>query len=51
MPDGTAKFRLEPLKSLADYHNLREKDLNKIESIIEEKRDDFIKAWNRHFRV
>jgi hypothetical protein len=51
MPDGTAKFRLEPLVSLADFYNLKEKDLNKIESIVKEKKDDFIKEWNRHFRI
>lgn len=51
MPDGTAKFWLEPLVSLADFHNLKEKDLNKIESIVKEKRDDFIKEWNKHFGI
>lgn len=51
MPDGTAKFWLEPLISLATFHNLSEKDLNKIESIIKEKKDDFIKEWNRHFGI
>lgn len=51
MPDGTAKFWLEPLVSLAIFHNLSEQDLNKIESIVKEKRDDFIKEWNRHFRI
>ena len=51
MPDGTAKFWLEPLVSLADFHNLKEKDLNKIESIVKEKKNDFIKEWNRHFRI
>jgi hypothetical protein len=51
MPDGTAKFWLEPLVSLADFYNLKEKDLNKIESIVKEKKDDFIKEWNRHFRI
>lgn len=51
MPDGTAKFWLEPLVSLADFHNLKERDLNKIESIVKEKKNDFIKEWNRHFRI
>ena len=51
MTDGTAKFWLEPLISLADFHNLKEKDLNKIESIVKEKRDDFIKEWNKHFGI
>jgi len=51
MPDGTAKFWLEPIISLATFHNLSEKDLNKIELIIKEKKDDFIKEWNRHFRI
>ena len=50
-PDGIAKFWLEPLVSLADFHNLPERELNRIDVIVKERRDDFIKEWNRHFRV
>jgi hypothetical protein len=50
-PDGIAKFWLEPLISLATYHNLPERELNRLESIVKERRDDFIKEWNRHFGI
>ncbi len=50
-PDGTAKFWLEPHVYLATFYNLSEKELNRIESIVKEKQDDFIKEWNRHFRI
>lgn len=50
-PDGNAKFWLEPLVSLATFYKLSEKELNRIESIVKENRDDFIKEWNRHFGI
>lgn len=48
-PDGVAKFWLEPLVALADFHNLRAKELRRIETIIEEHEDEFTSAWHRHF--
>jgi len=50
-PDGIAKFWLEPLISLATYYNLPETELNRLESIVKERRNDFIKEWNRHFGI
>ncbi|MDR1964490.1 MAG: DUF4160 domain-containing protein [Planctomycetaceae bacterium] len=47
--DGTAKFWLEPIISLADFNNMSIKDLNCLMEIIKEKKDEFIIAWNRHF--
>ena len=47
--DGTAKFWLEPIIALADYHNLRSKDLRKIENLVREYEHEFKKAWQRHF--
>lgn len=41
-PGGTAKFWLEPIVSLAIYYNVSEKELNKIEYIVKENRNDFI---------
>jgi hypothetical protein len=46
---GTAKFWLEPIVSLADYYNISTKDLTEIKQITEEKKDEFIEAWQRHF--
>jgi len=50
-PDGIAKFWLEPFVYLATFYNLSERELNKIELIVKEKKDDFIQEWNRHFRI
>jgi hypothetical protein len=47
--EGTAKFWLEPIISLADYYNLSTKDLIEIKQITEDKKDEFIGAWQRHF--
>ncbi len=48
--DGEAKFWLEPLISLARNHGLSSRQLNELKEIIEEKKDDIIEEWNRHFR-
>ena len=47
--DGTAKFWIEPIVSLADYYNLSSKELNVLMEIVEEKQNEIIYAWNRHF--
>ena len=47
--DGVAKFWLEPIVALANFYNLRTKDLRNIETIIKEHEDDFKSAWHRHF--
>ena len=47
--DGTAKFWIKPIVSLADYYNISGKELNVLMKIIEEKQNEIIYAWNRHF--
>ncbi len=47
--DGTAKFWLEPLISLADYYNLSTKELKEIQKIVDENKDEFTIAWHKHF--
>lgn len=47
--DGTAKYWLEPVIELANSYNLKSKDLRKIETIVEERADEFRDAWLRHF--
>jgi len=46
---GEAKFRLEPIISLATYHKLNSKRLSEIQGIIEEHRDEIVQKWRRHF--
>jgi len=33
------------------FETLMIKNLNRIETIVRERRDDFIKEWNRHFTI
>ncbi len=48
--DGIAKFWLEPIVSLASYHNLASKELRAIDELVREHKDEFESAWDRHFR-
>ena len=47
--DGEAKFWLEPLVSLAVYHGLNQRKLHDIKKIVEEHKNEIIKAWHEHF--
>ena len=46
---GEAKFWLEPIVSLATYHKLNPKKLGEIQGIIEERKDEIIREWRKHF--
>ena len=48
-PDGEAKFWLEPDISLAKNHSLSDRQLAKIEKIVEEHRNELISAWDSYF--
>lgn len=48
-PDGEAKFWLEPTVILADSVGLNQRELNRLRKIVEERRDEIIGEWNRHF--
>ena len=47
--DGEAKFWLEPIVSLSVYHGLKPRKINEIQKLVEEHRDEIIKAWQKHF--
>jgi len=47
--EGTAKFWLEPIVSLADFYHLSDKELNEIKKIADERKNEFIDEWNKHF--
>ena len=47
--DGEAKFWLEPEIDLAKNYNMSSKQLNEVESIIEDHFDELISAWKEHF--
>ena len=46
---GEAKFWLEPIVSLAVYYGLNSRMLADIQGIIEEHKNEIIKAWQKHF--
>jgi len=47
--DGEAKFWLEPEIDLASNHRLTEQQLGEIRQVIEERKDEIVAAWHRHF--
>ncbi|MDD2714392.1 MAG: DUF4160 domain-containing protein [Candidatus Wallbacteria bacterium] len=47
--NGEAKFWLEPIISLAVYHELNPGKLKEIQKIIEEHKSEIISAWQEHF--
>ena len=46
---GEAKFWLAPSVALARNHGLSGLQLKEVEAVIEEHRDEFIRAWRRYF--
>ncbi len=47
--EGVAKFWLEPIIALEQYHNMTTKELREIEIIVKEHENEFRSAWNKHF--
>lgn len=48
-PDGEVKFWLEPIVTLAENYGLKISELKEIQKVIEEKNNEIVKAWKRHF--
>jgi hypothetical protein len=48
-PTGVAKFWLEPIISLADYHGLAKRELRAMQTIVEEHHAEIERAWKKHF--
>lgn len=47
--DGEAKFWLEPTVSLADYTELNQAELRRLQIIVEERKNEIITSWKKHF--
>lgn len=47
--EGEMKFWLEPDIALAENHGLTKKQLNEVEKITKEHRDEIITHWKTHF--
>jgi hypothetical protein len=48
-PDGEAKFWLEPIISLNQHYGLSPRVLKEIQKVIEEHKDEIVRAWKKHF--
>ncbi|MFH1832213.1 MAG: DUF4160 domain-containing protein [bacterium] len=47
-PDGEAKFWIEPLVALADYHGLSERQLRELEKVVKNHAKEITEAWKKH---
>ena len=48
VPNGEAKFWLEPNIEMAENYGLTRKQLGEVHAIIEGRKDEIINAWKRH---
>ena len=48
-PEGMAKFWIEPVVSLDSYYGLNKKKLQELQKVVEERKNEIIKAWHKHF--
>jgi hypothetical protein len=47
--DGEAKFWLEPTVELAKNYGLSQIQVTELKHVVEEKRNDILDAWRKHF--
>ena len=50
-PDGEAKFWIEPIVSLAAYTGFSQRQLARLQKVVEERRSEIVKAWKKHFQA
>jgi len=50
-PDGEAKFWLDPEIELAVCYGFSEKEIRELKNIVEEKKDEIRKHWDKHFQT
>ena len=48
-PEGQAKFWLEPIVSLAHFHGIQARVLKHLQLIVEERNNEILRAWKKHF--
>jgi len=48
-PEGEAKFWMEPMVALADYHGYSEKQLKTLAKIVEKHGKEIKETWEKHF--
>lgn len=47
-PDGEAKFWVEPTVAIVSHVGLSSKQLNDLQKIVEEHKNEITKAWQKH---
>ena len=50
-PDGEAKFWVEPIVALVAYTGFSKGQLARLQKIVEERKSEIIKAWQKHFEA
>jgi len=48
--DGEAKFWLDPAVELARNYGLSQVQIGEMQKIVEDRKDELIRAWRSHFR-
>lgn len=48
--EGEAKFWLEPLVALVYHYGFNSRQLKELHRLIEEHKNEIIKAWEKHFK-
>lgn len=48
-PDGEAKFWIEPIVALAWQTGLNSRRLGELQKVVERRKDEVIRAWQKHF--
>ena len=49
-PNGEAKFWLEPTVALCESYRLSNRELNELQKIVEERKNEIKRAWKKHFK-
>ena len=49
-PEGEAKFWLDPIVALAEKSELNVRQLKEIQGIVERRKNEISRAWNKHFK-
>ena len=49
-PEGEAKFWLEPIVGLVESAGLSTKQLKELQGIVERRKDEIVRAWDKHFK-
>jgi hypothetical protein len=48
---GEAKFWVEPIVALAAYTGYTNRQLAKLQRLVEENKSEIVKAWQKHFKA